>query len=204
MQRKAILIQVPEFKHMKLEFLEDRIIPVLPDNLPFQIPLEEVMMDWEDHLMKRHAEIVCENGGDILEIGFGMGISANYIQEQNPKSHTIVEIHPQIIEKLEEWAADKPNVNIVRGDWYENLNNLGVYDGIFYDGFRDPNLHLLKDSLLSLSKPGTIITFWNSLPEKKNYYNFENTIYEEMNANPPDNRYYNGDKYYLPKVIVHA
>ncbi len=42
------------------------------------------------------------------------------------------------------------------------------------------------------------------MPKKKSYYNFENTIYEEMNASPPDNRYYNGDKYYLPKVIVNG
>ena len=52
---------------------------------------QEVMGSWEDPLMKRHAEVACENGGDILEIGFGMGISANYIQQQNPDSHTIIE-----------------------------------------------------------------------------------------------------------------
>ena len=40
----------------------------------------EVMMDWEHSLMSASAAYVCENGGDILEIGFGMGISAGYIQ----------------------------------------------------------------------------------------------------------------------------
>ena len=29
----------------------------------------EVMMDWEDDIMKASADYVCENGGDILEIG---------------------------------------------------------------------------------------------------------------------------------------
>ena len=29
-----------------------------------------VMHDWEDLMMKKHAEVVCQNGGDILEIGF--------------------------------------------------------------------------------------------------------------------------------------
>ena len=33
---------------------------------------QEIMMDWETPLMKKHAEVVTENGGDILEIGFGM------------------------------------------------------------------------------------------------------------------------------------
>ena len=41
---------------------------------------EFVMMDWEDTIMAASAEYICSNGGDILEIGFGMGISANYIQ----------------------------------------------------------------------------------------------------------------------------
>ena len=40
----------------------------------------QVMMNWEDSIMKASADYVCENGGDILEIGFGMGISAGHIQ----------------------------------------------------------------------------------------------------------------------------
>ena len=79
----------------------------------------QVMMDWEDSLMKKHADYVCSNGGDILEIGFGMGISANYIQQNNPASHTIVENHPQIIEKAKQWAAGKSNVTITL--WYLRL-----------------------------------------------------------------------------------
>ena len=31
----------------------------------------EVMMDWEDNIMKASADYVCENGGDILEVGMG-------------------------------------------------------------------------------------------------------------------------------------
>ena len=57
----------------------------------------EVMMDWEDSIMSASAAYVTQNGGDILEIGFGMGISANYIQSHSISSHTIIENHPQII-----------------------------------------------------------------------------------------------------------
>ena len=49
----------------------------------------QVMMDWEDVVMKKSADYVCQNGGDILEIGFGMGIAANYIQANTITSHTI-------------------------------------------------------------------------------------------------------------------
>ena len=50
----------------------------------------EVMMDWEDDIMKKSAEFICHNKGDILEIGFGMGICSDYIQEQGVNSHTII------------------------------------------------------------------------------------------------------------------
>ena len=60
-----------------------------------------VMMDWEDPIMAAHAQYVAENGGNVLEIGFGLGISANYIQSYRPKSHTIIEIHPEIRKLLE-------------------------------------------------------------------------------------------------------
>ena len=59
----------------------------------------EVMMDWEDSLMSASAAYVCENGGDILEIGYGMGISAGYIQSHSISSHTIIENHPNRIPK---------------------------------------------------------------------------------------------------------
>ena len=41
-------------------FLEDRILDETG---------AEVMMSWETPMMKKHAEIITENGGDILGIG---------------------------------------------------------------------------------------------------------------------------------------
>ena len=67
----------------------------------------EVMMDWEDPIMSASSAYITEGGGDILEVGFGMGISANYIQSHNISSHTIIENHPQVIEKAIEWSKDK-------------------------------------------------------------------------------------------------
>ena len=61
-----------------------------------------------------------------------MGIAANYIQANSITSHTIVENHPQIIEKAKVWADEKSNVTIVEGDWYAVKDSLSTYDGIFY------------------------------------------------------------------------
>ena len=67
---------------------------------------DEVMMDWEHSIMSASAAYVTEGGGDILEVGFGMGISAGYIQSHSISSHTIIENHPQIVEKLETWIQN--------------------------------------------------------------------------------------------------
>jgi 16S rRNA A1518/A1519 N6-dimethyltransferase RsmA/KsgA/DIM1 with predicted DNA glycosylase/AP lyase activity len=73
-----------------------------------------------------------------------MGICADYIQAQGVNSHTIVEIHPQIIDKLKIWAEDKPNVTIVEGDWH-SVEGLYTYDGIFLDTFGDDNFFNFKN-----------------------------------------------------------
>ena len=100
----------------------------------------QVMMDWEDSIMSASAAYVCQNGGDILEIGFGMGISAGYIQSHSINSHTIIENHPDIIPKAKAWAQGKLNVTIITGSWYDVKNELSTYDGLFYDTWGDDNM----------------------------------------------------------------
>ena len=163
----------------------------------------EIMMDWETPLMKRHAEVVCQNGGDILEMGFGMGISAGFIQDLNPKSHTIVECHPKILENLKSWAADKPSVTIVEGRWYHCLDRLKKYDGIFFDTHADPEMEHFRDCSIRLAKPGGIISFWNNIPNPENFHGFEKNVrYEKIAVSPEKNGYFNSKIYYLPIVEV--
>lgn len=159
----------------------------------------EVMMDWEDELMSGSAAYVTENGGDILEIGFGMGISAGYIQSHSISSHTIVENHPDIIPKAQSWAADKPNVTIVTGSWYDMLDDLSTYDGVFYDTYGDTDLQFFTSSLPTLVNPGAKTTWWNTLPNSESIFDFDNIQYQEFVVSPPENSYFNSNKYYLPK-----
>ena len=159
----------------------------------------EVMMDWEDSLMSASAAYVCEGGGDILEIGFGMGISAGYMHSHSIASHTIVENHPDIIPKAQEWASNKSNVTIITGSWYDVKDNLSTYDGIFYDTFGDENMDNFSSSLNNLTKLGTKVTWWNNIPSTNNYYNIPKVTYEKINVSPPSNMYFNSTTYYLPK-----
>ena len=163
---------------------------------------KEVMMDWEDKLMSASAAYVCSNGGDILEVGFGMGISARYIQSHNINSHTIIENHPQILPKAKQWVKDKPNVTIVEGDWYKIKDTLSMYDGLFFDTYRDDNLEHFSSSLFPLVKKDGLITWWNGLNGEKNYFNIPNVTYQQFSINPPQNSYFNHTTYYLPQCQI--
>jgi predicted O-methyltransferase YrrM len=180
-------------KNSKLEFLADRIIDE-NGNI--------IMMSWEDPVMKKHAEIICSNGGDILEIGFGMGISAAHIQNQDIKSHTIIEIHPEVARRAREWAKDKPTVIIIEADWYDVIDDLKTYDGIFYDAELDPNMRKFsKYATEKLLKKDGIFSFYNTITGEmfdNRYISFRNNIlkryfiknnnvkYETIDINPPD------------------
>ena len=178
------------FKDTILTFEDDKIIT--DDD-------REVMMSWETPIMEKSAEYICQSKGDILEIGFGMGICSDYIQAQGVNSHTIVEIHPQIIEKLKVWAEDKDNVTIVEGDW--NSVELNTYDGIFIDTYMDENWNQFKDFTLSKAKNGAKVTYWNSGMD--NEHNFDSISYEEISITPDDNSYiWDSEIYNMPKVVI--
>ena len=159
----------------------------------------EVMMDWEDPLMSASAAYVCENGGDILEIGFGMGISAGYMHSHSISTHTIIENHPNIIPKAQAWALNKSNVTIITGSWYDVKDSLSTYDGIFYDTFGDENMKNFSSSLSVLTKSNTKVTWWNNNTDETNFYSIPNVTYQAVTIDPPTNSYFNSTTYYLPK-----
>ena len=177
------------YNELSLTFESDKITTELGD---------EVMMDWEDSLMSASAAYVTQNGGDILEIGFGMGISAGYIHSHSINSHTIVENHPEIIPKVVEWASNKSNVTIVSQSWYNVRESLGTFDGVFYDTYGDDDLIYFSSSLSGLTKNGTKVTWWNNETSETNYYNIPNVTYQSISVNPPENTYFNSTTYYLP------
>ena len=180
-----------DFKDSTLTFESNKI--VMEDYV-------EVMMDWEAPIMEKSAEFVCHNKGDILEIGFGMGICSDYIQSQGVNSHTIIEIHPQIIERLNTWASGKSNVTVITGDW-SSVSISDTYDGIFLDTFGDENLDKFKDFALARIKSGGKITYWNNKEEEYNPYSFSSVSYEQVSVSPDSNIYTKMvSNYYMPKV----
>jgi len=185
-------------KYQKLTFGETQL--TFP-SLSQDGTIEYVMMDWETTLMEHHAKLICYNKGDILEIGFGMGISANFIQSHNPKSHTIIEIHPEVAKKAIKWSENKSGVKIIEGDWFECLSQLEKYDGVFFDTFADGNVMKFGGVVESLVKVGAHVSWWNSLPIEENFYGIDGVIYSKHIVNPPPNNYFNFKEYLLPLKI---
>tara|TARA_Y100000592_G_C5338028_1_gene252793 strand:+ start:57 stop:683 length:627 start_codon:yes stop_codon:yes gene_type:complete len=175
-----------------------------------------VMHKWEDLMMKKHAEVVCQNGGDILEIGFGMGISADYIQTQDINSHTIIEQDKQIYEKLLEWSKDKPNVKTIFGDWITNLPEQ-KFDGVFRDTWGESlGKSVFPLKILNVCKVGTIVTFFNNTNDKETMYGTnmwgvpffkdKELKFYKIDIKIPDYvdylPNYNRDRYYVPEWVV--
>lgn len=106
--------------------LEDRTQKVLSD--------EEIMEEWQIPLMQSMVEVVTESHGNILEIGFGFGVSATMIQEQEVQSHTIIECNDSVVERFLEWKAlfNGKKIDLVHGLWQDTIDDLGLFDGIFF------------------------------------------------------------------------
>ncbi len=99
---------------------------------------EQVMMSWEKPLMEACIDILLPNvRGTVLEIGFGLGLSANRIQAYDPAQHIIIEMDPDVLIRAREWAKDKPSVKIIQGRWQDVLPSVKQYiksfDAIFFD-----------------------------------------------------------------------
>ena len=159
-----------------------------------------IMMNWEHPAMSASAAYVTEGGGDILEIGFGMGISAGYIQSHSISSHTIIEPHPQMVEKAVEWSNGKSNVTIISQSWADVTGSLGTYDGIFYDTSFDDKHNLFSSSLSELTKTGTKFSVFNSYSSETNIFNLEMS-YRQISVTTPNSasQYFNNDNvYYMP------
>ena len=140
-----------------LHALASRFVPggtrALPDDLR-TAPLsdEQIMEDWQLPLMEAMAAIAARAGGDVLEIGFGLGVSATCMQQHGVRSHTIIDCNPSIIERYERWRNGYPerDIRMVPGLWQDVIGGLGQFDSIFFHTYaldEDESVELLARSV---------------------------------------------------------
>lgn len=135
-------------KIMSSELIEQ---PEHYDDAELVIDGQQVMQAWEHPYMAKLAEIAAARHGDILEIGFGMGISASAIQDLGARSHTIIECHPDVQRRFAAWRQqyDDRAIKLIEGKWQDRLDELGQYDAILFDAYplneREWNDHYVND-----------------------------------------------------------
>lgn len=97
----------------------------------------QVMQSWEAPLMRVLAEAVTAARGDVLEVGFGMGICAKEIGRCGCRSYTVIEAHPDVAEAARRWGAEQSfPVTVHEGLWKEVVPRLSrKFDGIVFDTY---------------------------------------------------------------------
>jgi len=147
-------------------------------NIYFKENPRSIVMDVASKsLMKMYSYLVCQQGGNVLDVGFGMGFSANEMSSMS-NHYTCIEINPQIYERATNWAKDKRNVTIIFGDWIDIIPKLNQkFDGIFMDTHYDMNYEKFEDCCKTIANENCILSIFNYFTFRKqnelNYYEYK-------------------------------
>lgn len=144
--------------------------PAFFDEHTLTIEGHPVMEDWEDGYMQELARIAGSEGGRVLEVGFGMGISAGYLQQEAIREHVILEANHEVFERLEEFArsAQTPVVAL-EGFWEDLTGGLASksFDGILFDTYplTPEDIHANHFPFFAeayrLLRPGGVLTYYS-------------------------------------------
>jgi predicted methyltransferase len=97
----------------------------------------QAMQGWERQLMWRSADLLCARGGEFLEAGLGLGLSAQRIAARpGTRRHVVVEKYAKVIELFRAEHPRPPQpLEIVNADFFDYADRLEPesFDGIFFD-----------------------------------------------------------------------
>ncbi len=131
-----------------------------------------VMEDWEMNYMSRLAAICTKNGGRVLEVGYGLGLSASEIQKHNIDQHVIIECHPDVVKRSMDDLRDpisEQKANVLQGFW-EDITPLlqdESFDGILFDTYplTEEEIHgnhfWFFEEAYRLLKKGGVLTYYS-------------------------------------------
>ncbi|MEK6963865.1 MAG: class I SAM-dependent methyltransferase [Nanoarchaeota archaeon] len=171
----------------------------------------EIMQRWETNYMKKLASIACKNGGTVLEVGFGLGISAHFIQQykyalRTPKirRHLVIEAHPEVCKyakKMFVKEVQAGQMKIIRGYWQKMTKQIksGTVDGILFDTYPLSEKEIHKNHFFffkeahRLLKKGGVLTYYSDEArrfskehiQKLKEAGFRKICWESCKVNPP-------------------
>ena len=181
-----------------------------------------IMEDWQIPIMRAMAAIVGRSGGDILEIGFGRGVSAEFIQEFDVSSHTIVEAEPDVVDKyFRPWERKHAgeNIKIHVKKWQECEFNSRSFDAILFHAYPLDEMeffeHIVESvtyaehavpAMADLLRQGGRFTYLsNEIDSLSRSHqrlllrHFRQIRVETIDLDVPDNTY---DAYWAPKMVI--
>ncbi len=197
-------------------------MPAIYDSHTLRIAGHPVMEDWETGYMNKLADIACSNGGRILELGYGLGISARAIQAHNIENHSIIECNIDVIAKcirdLRESIA-RSRTFVLSGFWQEVTCTLpdNYFDGILFDTYplKAEEIHanhfwFFKEAY-RLLKPHGVLTYYSDEAKSFSYkhltklleagFKKENIGFEICGVNPPKDCEYWQEKTILAPIV---
>lgn len=150
-------------------------LPVIIENGILSHSMSRLIMSYqEEYIMKKSAEVLCKEGGDILNVGYGLGIIDGFIKQHDITSHHIIEIHPQLYQN----AIDSGYTDVHLGDWRtvveDFVKNGQKFDSIYFDTYDFGNMDEWFDftqQVDSILKPGGMFAYFNAAdrPHVENY-----------------------------------
>jgi guanidinoacetate N-methyltransferase len=129
-----LVLDLQHLDRLAAGFVAGRDRPELADRTQAVLRDEDIMEDWQIPVMRAMARIATEAHGDVLEVGFGRGISATMIQEAGVRSHTVVECNDSVVARYRPWRDSHPDrdIRLIHGRWQESVEQLERYDAIFF------------------------------------------------------------------------
>jgi len=191
---------------------------------------DAVMMTWETPLMKAHADVIARRGGDVLNVGFGLGVIDEFLAAKETTSHVIVEAHPDVRKHMTRkgWD-DRPRVQIEFGRWQDVIPQFiernVTFDGVFFDTYGEEydDMRVFHAMLPKILKPGGVYSYFNGMcPDNAFFHSVYNLVAERelseigfkvtFDVVPIDasadaiwngvkRRYWWGNKYFLPTCV---
>jgi len=158
-----VVVNSATYLHSALKFQDDKLV---------DSDANGVMMAWETEIMRRSAQKLLPQAElAVLNIGHGMGIVDNFIQELSPATHHIIEAHPDVLEHMSKngWR-DRNNVIIHASTWKEAIPSLVeqniTFDAIYFDTFAEDYKafrELFTGHIIALLKPKGRFGFFHGL-----------------------------------------